>query len=340
VREEGFVAVRCVNLRCPAQLTRLLEHFAMRGALDIENLGDKVALKLIERGLVRSPLDLFDLQLSDLAPLNLGTDEEPHTFGEKNARKLLGALERSKTMPLWRWLHALAIPEIGAVTAREIAALHPDLASIANSEVLRDIVELDRRNEEIRVTSPRSQSNRTISKEERAALTPAWDALVDQANQLGQKLIESGVAKRSKAPKATPRNATTSIGPVAARAALKWFASEDGRETLHRIQEHHIQPTVENRGAANAAVSSVAGKTFVITGTLSAPRDEIADRILALGGKVTGSVSKATDYLLAGEEAGSKLTKAIELGVTVLDEAAFRILLDAPEDAGTQPELL
>ncbi|MGH8046906.1 MAG: NAD-dependent DNA ligase LigA [Chthoniobacterales bacterium] len=318
VREEGFVAVRCVNLHCPAQLSRLLDHFAMRGALDIEGLGDKVALKLVERKMVRTPLDLFDLQLADLAPLNLGTDEEPHTFGEKNAQKLLNALDRSKTMPLWRWLHALAIPEIGAVTARDIAALHPDLPAIASSEILRDIVRLDE------LTTP----NKDLSKEER-------EALKQQADALGEKLLAAGAAKKSKAAK-NPRDVNTAIGPVAAKAAIAWFGSADGQQTLARFEKYGIRPVGEEPAAASGD-SAIAGKVFVITGTLSRPREEIAEQIRALGGKVTGSVSKSTDYLLAGEEAGSKLDKATELGVPVLDEAAFRALAGG---GAAQPDLL
>ncbi len=307
VRAEGFVAVRCVNLHCPAQLTRLVEHFAMRGALDIENLGDKVALKLIERGLVRSPLDLFDLQLSDLAPLNLGTDDEPHTFGEKNAQKLLHALERSKTLPLWRWLHALAIPEVGAVTAREIAALHPDLAAVADSQILRDIVRLDA------LTAP----NKNLTKEER-------ESLKHQADALGEKLLRAGAATKSKAAK-HPRDVNTTIGPVAAKAAITWFDSDEGRETLNRFEKYGIRPASEE--TASPTGSPISGKTFVITGTLSEPREQIAEQIRSLGGKVTGSVSKSTDYLLAGGEAGSKLEKATELGVKILDEGEFREML-------------
>jgi DNA ligase (NAD+) len=320
VREEGFVAVRCVNLHCPAQLSRLLDHFAMRGALDIENLGDKVALKLVEKKMVRSPLDLFDLQLSDLAPLNLGTDEEPHTFGEKNAQKLLNALDRSKTMPLWRWIHALAIPEIGAVTARDIATLHPDFPSIADSEILRDIVRLNE------LTSPRKD----LPKEER-------ETLKQQADALGEKLLAAGAATKSKAAK-HPRDVNTAVGPVAAKAAISWFETSDGRQTLERFKKYGIHPVGEK--SVSTGDSPVSGKTFVITGTLSRPRDEIAEQIRALGGKVSSSVSKSTDFLLAGEEAGSKLAKATELGLAILDEAAFNALTGPRADKAAQPDLL
>jgi DNA ligase (NAD+) len=319
-REEGFVAVRCTNLHCPAQLTGLLEHFAMRAALDIEGLGDKVALKLVERGLVRTPLDLFDLQLDILAPLNLGTEEEPRTFGEKNARKLLDALERAKTLPLWRWLHALAIHEIGAVTARDIAALHADLAAVANSEILRDIVRLES------LSTPRKD----LPKEEREALN-------QQADTLGAKLLAAGAAKKSKSAKHV-RDVNPSVGPVAAKAAIAWFDTGEGRETLSRFEKYGIHPASDVTDSS--ADGPLSGKTFVITGTLSRPREEVGAEIRALGGKVTGSVSKSTDYLLAGEEAGSKLERARELGVAILDEATFRARAGGPPPEPMQPDLL
>ncbi|HVE16456.1 MAG TPA: NAD-dependent DNA ligase LigA [Chthoniobacterales bacterium] len=341
VREEGFVAVRCVNLHCPAQVSRLLNHFAARGALDLEGLGDKVALKLVERGMVRNPLDLFDLQLPDLAPLNLGTDEEPHTFGEKNAQKLLNALERSKTMPLWRWLHAIAIPEIGAVTARDIASLHRDLPAVVSSEILRDVAQLDQLHDEIVASNPSGRGKGELSPEEREALKSTHEALKQQADALGEKLLAAGAARKSKAAK-HPRDVNTTIGPVAAKAAIAWFETPDGRQTLTRFEKYGIHPVGEEIKASPSAEveSAITGKVFVITGTLSRPRDEIAEQIRALGGKVTGSVSKSTDYLLAGEEAGSKLTKAGELGVTILDEKAFLSLIGPQESAPAQPDLL
>ena len=338
-REAGFVAVRCGNLRCPAQLTRLLEHFALRGALDLEGLGDKVAIKLVERGLVQSPLDVFALTLEPLAPLNLGTDEEPRVFGEKNARKLLDAIERAKTLPLSRWLHALAIPEVGAVTARELAAFHPDLESIARSGILRDIVALESLDAEIAAASPRAAHHRGKTEAERQPLELRHRELVARANEIGERLIASGVGRPSKAKGNEPRHATTRIGPVAARATLDWFASPAGQDTLRRVAQHGITPAKETLPTGNSTESPLAGKTFVITGTLSAPRPQIAEEIVRLGGKVTGAVSKSTDYLLAGEEAGSKLEKARELGVPVLEETAFRALLAGSKPAAVQPEL-
>ncbi|HUE40480.1 MAG TPA: NAD-dependent DNA ligase LigA, partial [Chthoniobacterales bacterium] len=112
-RDPEFVAWRCENIRCPAQTTRRAEFFAARGALDIESVGGIVADKLVERGLVREPLDLFELKVDQLGKLNLGTNEAPRIFGEKNAIKAIQAIERARTFPLSRWLYALAIPDVG-----------------------------------------------------------------------------------------------------------------------------------------------------------------------------------------------------------------------------------
>jgi DNA ligase (NAD+) len=112
-RDPKFAVWFCENLNCPAQKTRRLEYFARRGALDLEGLGGIVADKLVETGLVADPLDVFGLELETLATLNLGTAEEPRTFGQKNAAKMIQAIDRARTLPLARWLHALAIPEVG-----------------------------------------------------------------------------------------------------------------------------------------------------------------------------------------------------------------------------------
>ncbi|MGB1726178.1 MAG: NAD-dependent DNA ligase LigA, partial [Limisphaerales bacterium] len=120
-KDEEFVAWRCINTDCPAQAAQRLEHFAARTALDIDCLGDIVSDKLVERQLASSPLDLFNLTVEQLGPLNLGTDDEPRMFGEKNATKLIGSVERARTMGLDRWLFALAIPELGRTTAAGLA---------------------------------------------------------------------------------------------------------------------------------------------------------------------------------------------------------------------------
>src|SRR5213596_1943278 len=139
-RDPEFVAWRCENLQCPAQTTRRVEFFAARTALDIESVGGIVADKLVERGLVREPLDLFELKTEQLAKLNLGTDEESRVFGEKNATKAIHAIERARTLPLSRWLFALAIPDVGRTTATQLARFHQTIEDVASSKLLRNVL--------------------------------------------------------------------------------------------------------------------------------------------------------------------------------------------------------
>ena len=172
--EDEEVAWRCQNIAgCPAQQTRRVEYFAHRKALDIESLGGIVAEKLVERGLVKEPLDLFDLKLEQLAKLNLGTDDEPRVFGEKNATKILEALQRAKTAPLSRWIQALAIADVGEATAKQLAATHESLDALAHSEVLGDIRDLGAKETERAEISPRSRKNPPKTDDEKAAARKA-----------------------------------------------------------------------------------------------------------------------------------------------------------------------
>src|SRR5438093_6158446 len=123
-RDPQFVAWRCENLQCPAQTTRRVEFFAARGALDIESVGGIVADKLVERGLVREALDLFELKVDQLGKLNLGTEEAPRLFGEKNATKAITAIERAGPFRRWRWLFALAFPNLGKPTQLKLPGFH------------------------------------------------------------------------------------------------------------------------------------------------------------------------------------------------------------------------
>jgi DNA ligase (NAD+) len=298
-RDPEFVAWRCENLLCPAQTTRRVEFFAARGALDIESVGGIVADKLVERGLVRDPLDLFELKIDELSKLNLGTDEAPRVFGEKNATKAVQAIERARTFPLSRLLYALAIPDVGKTTATDLARFHETIEDVANSKLLRDVIAYH-------------------------------EARADKeaAKQIADRLIKTGFAEPSKSKADKHRGIVTQIGPVVAQNVVDFFDSSAGRKALQRIKQLGIKPASEKISAKSAAELPLAGKTFVLTGTLpSMTRDDASARIQALGGHVTGSVSKKTDYVLAGSEAGSKLDKANELGVKVIDEVEFRKML-------------
>ena len=324
--EKEEVAWRCQNVAgCPAQKTRRLEYFAQRKALDLEGLGGIVAEKLIERGLVGEPLDVFNLKLTELGALNLGTDAEPRVFGEKNAAKLIEAVQRARTLPLSRWVHALAIPEIGETTARDLARFHADLEGIPQSALLRDVVELHRLREAAEVASPRAKVNKDKSELDKLQLATRHAELLVLANATGARLIAASFASAAKKKGAAELDAVVVVGPVAAQACLDWFAGGVGQAVLRRLQELGLNPKGEQGATADAPF---AGKTFVITGTLtSMGRDEAGAKVRALGGNVATSVSSKTHYLVCGADAGSKLTKARELGVPVLEEGAFLALL-------------
>jgi DNA ligase (NAD+) len=296
-RDPEFVAWRCENLCCPAQATRRLEFLVARGALDIESVGGIVADKLVERGLVREPLDLFEMEVDQLAKLNLGTNEASRIFGEKNATKAIQAIERARTLPLSRWLYALAIPDVGKTTATDLARFHETIEEMADSRLLRDVIAYH-------------------------------DADKETRKQIADRLIKSGFAQPSKSKIDKHLGIVTEVGPVVAQSVLGFFTSSAGKKILQRMKQLRIEPKNEKVSAKKMAALPLAGRTFVLTGTLpSMTREEASQTIQALGGHVSGSVSKKTDYVLAGSEAGSKLDKASKLGVKIIDEAEFKKML-------------
>ena len=295
-QEEGFVAWRCCNFACPAQAVTSIKHFASRKALDIDGLGTAVAEKLVENKFVLSSLDLFDLKVESLAellldPAKLDTgDSKPRRLGEKKAELIISSLEKAKKAPLSRWIYAMGIPHIGESASREISRLHQTLPDAASSSILQDLADLP--NFEELSVSKRKKENHP---------------------RLAAYMIES------------------ELGPVAAQNITGFFQSEGGQKVLEKFQELEIKPLSDNydpeKSSLKDSTSNIAGKTFVITGTLSQPRPAFKKIIEAQGGKVSGSISSKTDYLLAGEKAGSKRTKAEELNVTILDEDSLQKLL-------------
>jgi len=344
---EEEVAWRCQNVAgCPAQLTRRVEYFAQRKALDIESLGGIVAEKLVERGLVKEPLDLFDLKLEQLAKLNLGTDAEPRVFGEKNATRILEALQRAKTAPLNRWIHALAINNVGESIAHELAKLHRNLGEVANSKLLQLIAEagkdstgLERelelafsKNASLRAKAENQRKN--LEAEIRRLESELCDAETTGADAKKRSSIKNRIKTREN--RLHTVGLSEEIGPVVAESVIKFFKSAPGSQLLHRLQALGINPQSEfSSEPAKSGRSTLTGKTFVLTGTLpSLSRDEASALIREAGGSVASSVSKNTNFVLAGESAGSKLDKARELGISVIDEATFlRMIgkLDTPK---------
>jgi DNA ligase (NAD+) len=401
VREEKFVAWRCQNVAgCPAQNVRRIEFMAQRSALDIEGIGGVVAEKLAESGLVKETLDLFHLKRDELARLNLGTRAEPRMFGDKNAAKVIEALEKAKGLPLNRWLHALGIPNVGEITAHEIARLHNNLASLESSRLLKDVLQLadllaeaDRVNpdatkeenqppikrarlakekedaqlatrqteplakpqlDEIKAQRLRLKSEieelRRQEPEERKERIQQTALLKKRIEGLLASLREAGVkVKADTQPKKERKDgltapptvsATTEIAPEAARSILAFFSSHAGKKVLSRLKDLGISPKGGSPVPAGAnAGQPLAGKTFVLTGTLeSMSRDEAAEEIRKRGGSVTNSVSKNTNFVVVGEEPGAtKTEQAKALGVPMLNEKEFLEMLGPPKPAKSKP---
>jgi DNA ligase (NAD+) len=248
-REEGEAAVRCTNAACPAQLSRGIEHFASKDAMDIDGLGPQIVESLISAGLVRDAAGLYDLKAEQIAAME--------RMGEKSALNLTGAIEKSKSAGLERLLYALGIRNIGVVAATALADRYKTLENCmhATMEELCDIPD---------------------------------------------------------------------FGEITASCVVNFFSHPQNVELCHRL----IQAGCLTRSTAIPVGDRFAGKTFVLTGTLpTLTRDQAAALIKAQGGKVSGSVSSKTDYVVAGEAAGSKLTKAQSLGVLVISEEELRQML-------------
>ena len=297
-KANGFVAWRCVNFACPAQAVTSITHFAGRKALDLDGLGDSVAIKLVQSGLVQSPLDLFKLTLEDLANLLLDpakssdglTKSKERRFGEKRATTLLASLDRARTeMPLNRWLFAMGISQIGESAARELSRLHERLTDLINSPIVSDLADL-----------------------------PDFEEL------------QKSKRKKEHHPRLKEYQIDDNLGPVAAQNLRAFFQSEAGQTVIAQLSELGINPTSDNYAPDPSAATEglpLVGKTFVLTGTLSAPRPEFKKLIEANGGKVSGSVSAKTDFLLSGEGGGSKRTKAESLKVPVINEEQLREMI-------------
>jgi DNA ligase (NAD+) len=247
--KEGDVDIRCPNARsCPSQLRERLNHVGSRGALDIEGLGWKAAIALLEDHLVTDEGDLFDLD--EAALLRSAFFRRAGNELTENARVLLAQLEVARTRPLWRVLVALSIRHVGPTAAQALAREFGGMAAI------------------------------------RAATT---DEL-------------AGVE---------------GVGPTIAAALHEWFAVDWHAAVVDKWAAAGVR--MEDDRAAGPG--PLTGTTVVITGTLSGwSRDALTERLQELGAKVTGSVSKKTTYLIAGENAGSKYAKAESLGVPILRE--------------------
>ena len=325
-QEEGQVAWRCTNFACPAQAAMRTTYFCRREALDIENLGGTVAEALVNRGYITTPLDLFSLTVEQLGALNLGSDDEPRRFGEKNAAKALAALANARSLPLERWLTAFGISTIGTVTARTTARYHRNLQELAGGEFLRLLVQLEEGVEQYNTLNPKARANKGADKDtllaRQAELKAALEATAAPYTARGYVTLEADGANKLKF--------TNPLGSVSTRKLQAYFSSTAGQSVLQTLGQLGINPVsagfVENMN--NQTEGPLSGKTFVLTGALSRPRPEFEKMITAAGGKATGSVTKNTTYLVAGEGGGSKRDKAARLGIPVIGEEELLTLLE------------
>jgi DNA ligase (NAD+) len=327
VRIDDEIARRCVNPVCPAQKVGRLLHFVSRDALDIKALGHKVAEALISQNIISDPLDLFDLKLQDLTTLNLnhGATGGSRVFG-RNAGKVMQALEDARRLPLHRWLFATGIPLVGKSSAQAVAELHSSFSEVAQSDVITWIIELNASYERAAEINPRSTLNPPADDAERAERERAYLRFCGEIGVLGDRLVAAGAAEK-RAGTALPTQYSTTVKLETARALKRFFESEYGRHFASRLRELGINPEPEMRSPKNGE-SPLTGLNFVLTGKLTRSRGEVTAQISASGGRIQESVSKTTDYLVAGENTGAtKVDKARKLNVTVIDESALNAML-------------
>lgn len=271
VREEGEVDYRCISIDCPAQAAERLIHWASRGAMDIDGMGEEIIGRLIESGRVTDVADYYTLDVVELSMLDMGRvnkDGAPIRLGETVAKKLMAAIDESRTRPLARPLFGLGIRHVGKTMAEALAAAFPSIDALM-----------------------------AASEEELAAVE--------------------------------------GVGPKIARCVYLFFRTPDNVAVIDRLRKHGVSLEDDVQAAEEDALpQTLAGLTFVLTGSLTQSgmtRDEAGAALKARGARVSGSVSKKTSYVVAGEAAGSKYDKAIALGVPVLDEDALLHILETGE---------
>ncbi|BAN69471.1 NAD-dependent DNA ligase LigA [endosymbiont of unidentified scaly snail isolate Monju] len=325
IRPEGEAIARCSGgLFCPAQRKEAIKHFASRKAMDIEGLGDKLVEQLVDRGLVETPADLYQLTREQLIGLE--------RMGEKSADNLLAALARSRETTLGRFLFALGILGIGETMAGVLAQTLGSLEAI-RSLTLSDLVEI--RPSQARALhaaleaaglAPDTPTARAPPPQGLKWCRPVHLALLAERFPTLGELLDAGPEALAN----TPSVRIEGVGEVLAEKIVTFFRQPHNNEVIDALLEagvHWPDPAGER-----AAEQPLAGLTFVLTGKLGRPRDHYKQRLLALGAKVSGSVSKKTDYVVAGEDPGSKLDKAQSLGVSVIDEARLLALLGEPAE--------
>ncbi len=367
VREDGEVVARCSGeLVCPAQRVQSIFHFAGRRAMDIEGLGERVIEDLVTLGFVTSPADLYALGVADFVDMRRQADERDGTTPEtvkagkvatKWADNLVEAIDRSRATTLERFLYALGIEHVGESTAKALATWFGSLERIRHlpwplltvvpdigSEVARAIGHFLDQDGNQRVIDAllargvRIADTHAPSAKLRARVDPAAVIAALGIPKLTEKRAAQLVAGPEGASAALTLDAESlaalGIPETSATAFLEWRAEPAHRDLLHRslAATRALLDELARQGDTEADALPLDGQTVVLTGTLSSmTRVEARDRLEKLGAKVAGSVSKKTSFVVAGEEAGSKLAKAQELGVEIWDEARLLAWLQQRE---------
>lgn len=274
IREEGEVDFRCISIDCPAQALERLLHWASRGAMDIDGMGEEIVSRLVEDGRLSDVADYYTLDEVELSLLDMGRvnkEGEPIRLGSTVAKKLVAAIDESRARPFARALFGLGIRHVGKTIAELLAAAYPSIEALMEA-----------------------------SEEDLAAID--------------------------------------GVGPKIARSVYLFLRTPDNVAVIERLRKRGVAMADEAGDPAEQLPQTLEGLTFVLTGSLvesGMTRDEAGAALKARGAKVSGSVSKKTSFVVAGEAAGSKYDKAVTLGVPVLDEAALLRILET----GEAPEL-
>ncbi|MCL2588863.1 MAG: NAD-dependent DNA ligase LigA [Oscillospiraceae bacterium] len=324
-RDVDGAAVRCTNPACSAQLLRNIAHFASREAMDIEGLGPSIVELLVDAGLVQSVADLYFLNPADVELLP--------RMGQKSAINLLTAIEASKSQGLARLLFALGIRQVGAQTAKGLASHFKSMEALsaACTEAIAGLNELILSKSDDSIRFLKSKSLFPFSR----LIVPASFAELKTEEGFGPIALYKAIANTNDTTEAKKNPSVANLleileapdsGKETASYVMDWFSNPSSQALLARLKEAGLNMTTQQTELSDEA--PFAGKTFVLTGTLHHyTRPEAKAIIERLGGKVSGSVSKNTNYVLAGENAGSKLDKAHDLGVAVISEETFETMI-------------
>lgn len=335
VQSEGAVDYYCPNPRCPERVFRSLEFFVSRGAMDIEGMGPQTVKTLIDLGFIQDEADIFYLKPEPLLELE--------GFADKKVENLLASIERAKSRPLAQLIAALGIDGVGSTIANLLVEHFPDMQSLVETAT-----QIRRAEEQFTTAAaPLIQAaahlgEEALTDEQRRAVYRLRHPLVELApryigandlqsrfvrllaplldiSPLGAAFIDQlGAALLELTTAAAPLLRIEGLGAVLVQSIVEWFADLHHQNLLEKMRAAGVNMEGERTQAAS---DSLAGLTFVLTGTLpTMSRDEATALIKAHGGKVTGSVSKKTDYVLVGEAPGSKAEKAAQLGVPTISE--------------------